>query len=362
MKVLHVITTMDRGGAETQLIQLVKFQSDKGFEVEIRYLKGNGALANATPDIKISRVSGRLFFIQVFVLFLLIKRCKPDIVNAHLPRSEVVSAIVTRLCHGSLVVTKHNSERFWPNGFSLVSKLLSSYVEKSACATICITRAVLDHLVSVGESNNLNYFVVHYGIQCKNFEISLKDSFRNSHNELDIICLARLEPQKNLVALIDLIPRVRDLHPKIRIFGAGSQESELSTQINKKGLSREIVLCGLTNDARSEMRKSKLLLLPSNYEGFGLVLLEALDEGCIVVATRIPAIMEVLGEDYPFLFDPQSRSEMELRVRQALLAESDWYIDYRERTLHRFTLQEQFNKTEKIYRRCIQLQVGGYES
>jgi glycosyltransferase involved in cell wall biosynthesis len=285
---------------------------------------------------------------------------KFEIINAHLPRSELASAIATLFVPSHLIITKHNSERFWPNGVPRISRALAEFVEESACATICITRAVLEFLIKNQESDGESCFVVHYGIKQENERIEVRRNYSQNREELKIICVARLEPQKNLFRLIDLIPRLADLNPKLRIFGLGSQKSLLNKQIQERSLGNRIEICGFTDDARGEMKKSRLFILPSNYEGFGLVLLEALDEGCIVVASSIPAVTEVLGEDYPFLFRPDSVSEMELRVRQALFAESEWLSNYRSKVLKKFNLKRQFDKTDIIYRHCLNHSLGKY--
>jgi len=170
----------------------------------------------------------------------------------------------------------------------------------------------------------------------------------------NIICVARLEPQKNLSILIELIPRIYDINPILEIFGDGSERDTLSFKIQKKKLEDRIKLRGVTDDICLKMRSSDILILPSLYEGLGLVLLEALDQGCLVVASRIPAIEEVLGSDYPLLFNPLSISELEERVREALNVDRSWFSLYRLEVLERFTLEEQFGKTLNVYRSCLE--------
>jgi glycosyltransferase involved in cell wall biosynthesis len=144
-----------------------------------------------------------------------------------------------------------------------------------------------------------------------------------------------------------------DLNPVLEIFGVGSQEHYLSSQIERYGLSSRIKLRGLTSSPYAEFESADLMILPSAYEGFGLVLLEALNAGCPVVASRIPAVIEVLGEMYPYLFNPNSKSELEQRVRGIVLSERAWLDDYRDKTLEKFSLEKQFNKTTEIYGLCM---------
>lgn len=361
MKILHLITTLDRGGAEMQLVQQVRFQNIQGLETEIRYLKGKGLLAGQFEGERVGKIPGGFFLVQIIFLLFLVKRKKFDIVTAHLPRSELAAAIVSRLTNYALIVTKHNTEKFWPQGNEMVSKLLARFVDKAACMTICITKAVKDYLISKGELREENSVVIHYGIERKVKEKSDFPLPLAQKSSLRIICVARLEPQKNLMSLIELIPRISDLNPELRIFGVGSQREFLHSQINARALEDKIKLCGLTENPRGEMESSHLMILPSIYEGLGLVILEALDEGCLVIASRIPAVVEVLGNDYPLLFDPDSQPELELRVRQALYIESSWFSEYRGRVLKQFSLEVQFEKTSHLYNLCTKTDAARIE-
>lgn len=354
MRVLHLISTLDRGGAETQLIQQVNFQKTRGLDVAICFLKGKGSLVEAAKGVSIKKVRGRFFLSQFFAFVFFVRKQKPDLIVAHLPRSELLAAVVSKITRIKFLVTKHNTEQFWPKGNKSISRIMANFVDRSACSTICITRAIQDFLFSIHEANFQKSTVVHYGIQRDDRDNSRTEHTNSQSGMTNIICVARLEPQKNLSILIELIPRIYDINPILEIFGDGSERDTLSFKIQKKKLEDRIKLRGVTDDICLKMRSSDILILPSLYEGLGLVLLEALDQGCLVVASRIPAIEEVLGSDYPLLFNPLSISELEERVREALNVDRSWFSLYRLEVLERFTLEEQFGKTLNVYRSCLE--------
>jgi glycosyltransferase involved in cell wall biosynthesis len=354
VRVLHLITTLDRGGAETQLIQQVEVQQTHGLDVTIYYLKGKGTLAKFTKEASARRLKGCFFLVQLYSLIFLIMRQKPDLVVAHLPRSELLAALVSKITRTKLIVTKHNTEKFWPKGNPVASRMLAKFVDRRACSTICISEAVRDFLCSAKELNSSTATVIRYGIKRRNRDSSQYWESTGQSAETKIICVARLEPQKNLSALIELIPRIDDINPVLEIFGEGSERDSLRFQIQSKNLGNRIKLRGVSDNVRSKMRESDIMILPSLYEGLGFVLLEALEEGCLIVASRVPAIEEVLGKDYPFLFNPKSVSEFEERVRDVLTVNRSWFSQYSLEVLERFSLEEQVSKTLNVYRACLE--------
>ena len=149
--VFHLITTINRGGAENQLLILVKEQIRQGFEVHIVFLKGEPELgsdfgkAGALVHPELARVS--LLF-QTFKFRKIIKGANA-IVHAHLPRAELVALLTfTRF---KFIASRHNAEPFFPGAPKIISNLLSRLVELRSERIIAISNAVRDFLVGRGE-------------------------------------------------------------------------------------------------------------------------------------------------------------------------------------------------------------------
>ena len=125
--ILHVITTIDLGGAEKQLFTLATCQKEKGFDVEVVFLKDKPTLMQNFLKVGVKvdlGFAGLGFFRQVLKL----KQRKSQenlVVHAHLPRAELLCAL--SLKQESFIVTRHNSEAFFPNGSAKLSQLLSRF-------------------------------------------------------------------------------------------------------------------------------------------------------------------------------------------------------------------------------------------
>ncbi|EGR3023171.1 glycosyltransferase, partial [Vibrio parahaemolyticus] len=93
-----------------------------------------------------------------------------------------------------------------------------------------------------------------------------------------IIAVGRLEYQKGFDVLVRLFKEVDELGVKLDIYGVGSEKDELERIINQNNI-KNIELKGKTNDIKEEYIKSDFLVMSSRFEGFGMVLVEAMECG-----------------------------------------------------------------------------------
>ena len=208
--ILHVITTIDLGGAEKQLLTLASCQREKGFDVEVVFLKDKPTLLQ---DFLKSGVKVDLSFVGLGFLrqVLKLKRGKSQenlVVHAHLPRAELLCALSLR--QESFIVTRHNSEAFFPKGSAKLSKLLSRFVLKRAFASISISKAVADYLKKSGEMSNLEInHIVYYGL--KNTSVYQKEKTEAQSRPTQLGTVSRLVPQKNLPLLLSALKELNSL-------------------------------------------------------------------------------------------------------------------------------------------------------
>ena len=149
--VVHLITTIARGGAENQLKVVVREQVRSGFEVKVIYLKDlpelRQELQNSGAEV-IDILEGKNVLAQIRTLKRFFKNYR-GVVHAHLPRAELLAAVSSP--KDSLIVSRHNSEPFFPGVPAFVSKLLSRFVESKAIRVIAISEAVKKYLLESGE-------------------------------------------------------------------------------------------------------------------------------------------------------------------------------------------------------------------
>jgi glycosyltransferase involved in cell wall biosynthesis len=129
-----------------------------------------------------------------------------------------------------------------------------------------------------------------------------------------IVSMGRLTDQKGFDTLIESFRPLAAKYPNwsLIIYGDGPQRPELTRLIERDRLTDRITLCGLTKDVASALSEATIFVLPSRFEGFPNVLLEALSLEVPVVATDCPgATAEILSHGtYGSLVPPDDISAL----------------------------------------------------
>jgi glycosyltransferase involved in cell wall biosynthesis len=112
-----------------------------------------------------------------------------------------------------------------------------------------------------------------------------------------ILAAGRLIRQKGFDLLIEAFRRLGDGDARLIIVGSGPEAAALARQVGETGLADRIVLTGYQPDIRPLLDEARLFVLPSRFEGYGAVIIEALGTGRPVIATAsTPAVDDVLGD------------------------------------------------------------------
>ena len=309
-KVTHLITTIERGGAEKQLLTLASEQVQSGLNVVVLYLKGKPDLRNEFEESGAevnNLLVGKSFLKQIFLLSKYLRK-NPSPVHAHLPKSELLAAVV--IAKKYFVFSRHNAEPFWPSGPRIISNLLSKYVCKRASQGIAISNAVKSYLIKRGEiPTGYTIDVVYYGfekdISTNAAGLGLITNIMNGQNSnYKIGTIGRLVPQKDYPTLLNAFSNILKSLPNTDLYvvGEGYLQKDLIELTKSLGINGKVHWLGKTEYINEFLSKIDLFILPSKYEGFGLVLLEAMVVKKPIVAANKSAIPEVLGKTYEGLF------------------------------------------------------------
>lgn len=123
-----------------------------------------------------------------------------------------------------------------------------------------------------------------------------------------VVCVARLEKEKDISTLIAAMDIVIKVKPTTRCFiaGEGMEKGSLSKQIDTLNLSRSVSLLGFVKDSLSLINAADLFVLPSLAEPFGLAVIEAMSLGKTVIATKVGGPIEIITEETGLLVPPSN--------------------------------------------------------
>jgi len=371
VKILHVITTINRGGAENHLRDLIHGQiAHHGFEVACAWLKGDSYWATALGQLGV-----RLFPLNLvrygqlkpaWLLYRAIREFKPDVVHAHMPPAEFYArlALLSSSCKKpKLIISKHNDEPFYRGPGH---QLLGRWVARMSSHVIAISDAVNEYMVKQLGLSTAKISTIHYGIDPTPFQEVSQETIRAVRESWEIPpqawvigTVARLVPQKALHILLQGYSRYRVLASRpsrLVIVGSGDLEADLKAEAQRLGVDDYVVWAGYREDIPAVMRAFDCFALTSIYEGLGLVLLEAMAAGKPVVATSVSAIPEVVQDRVTGLLcavnNPDLIAEALLQLEQLEYQKSLGYAGYIRVTKH-FSLSEMISKTIATYQESL---------
>jgi glycosyltransferase involved in cell wall biosynthesis len=356
MRIAHVITTISRGGAELQLLLLVEQQIQQGHEVEVFPLKSS---LDLLPDFQSvgARIDLALYKIGILSQVARVRASlfqEYDVIHAHLPQAELVSR---HAHHSNFIVTRHFGGQFFPAHSTLLSKILSRYAVVGARCVVAISNVVANMLLQTGEiPRDKALKVIHYGFSKRRFFEETKQTFPSilspRGEAKSFSCFARLSPEKNLLVLLEAWAIVLKDRPnwKLQIFGIGAQEHELEAACQRLGLHPKEILVGSTKQVYLELKRSDAIVLPSLFEGFGMVLLEAMYAEVPLLVSDIPIFHEVVGKlGAGLFFNPYSVDSLAESILNLFVNLDPDYKNHQRKQLKSFDISYIAREIEQVY-------------
>ena len=134
-----------------------------------------------------------------------------------------------------------------------------------------------------------------------------------------LLSVGDLRPKKNLGCLIDAYRILRDEGLESRLIVAGADAAGMAGELRRRAAPHPLELPGYVDDAALDalLRGAELLILPSLYEGFGLVALDAMARGCPAVLAHAGALPET-GGDAAAYFEPHDPADLAAVVRRLI--------------------------------------------
>jgi glycosyltransferase involved in cell wall biosynthesis len=136
-----------------------------------------------------------------------------------------------------------------------------------------------------------------------------------------VLNVARHEPQKGQLHLIDAFPAVLETSPDALLVIAGREGRSTATiqrRVRALGLDHAVRLLGERSDVPDLLAAADVFAFPSLYEGLGGAVVEAMAFGLPIVATDIPALREVLQTDRGWLVPPGDAGQLAAALNRAL--------------------------------------------
>ncbi|WP_434643716.1 glycosyltransferase family 4 protein [Thermoanaerobacterium thermosaccharolyticum] len=353
MRILHVIDSLNIGGAETLVTNyllhtkdikeinngLCVLYDDKTFLTQ-RLIDNNVKIYNL-------RLTKKYDLKAIPKLVKLINENNYDIIHVHLFPAQYFCAIASLFTKGKkYVFTEHND--YNKRRDKIIFKIIEKFTYARYTKIICISKSVKDSLLRWLPHLIDKVEIIYNGIPL------LTPKNISGNYDYDIILIGSLrDKQKGVDVLLKAVKIIENEINKVAIVGDGKLKNDLINLRDKLGLRNKIEFLGFRENIDSLLEKSKIFVLPSRWEGFGLVIVEAMSKAKPIIASNVGGIPEIIKNGKTgILVEPEN--ELELANAIEKLLNNTEYAEYLGKNayndaINRFSIETYVKNLRKLY-------------
>lgn len=316
-RVLHLITSFNRGGIETWLLSMLREIPRSKCKMDV-CCKGTdiGPLASLAEQAGVKVIHCPLGPAHVgFAAKLqrILKEGKYDILHNHLEAYSGFPVWVAHQVKVPVITSFHNTHFGAQTSLmrlpiirqmrSLYSVVSIGYALRNSDMITGCSQGVINSLDPNGQKLQTRSRVLYYGVNIPELATheectELRKNFGWEVGTPIILHVGRLIEQKNHLGLLSVFHKILEQVPtaKLLLVGTGPLQQMIEKSINQREISHAVRLLGARDDVPSLMSKSDLFLFPSFHEGFPMVALEANASGLPVIGSRIPGLTEAVRD------------------------------------------------------------------
>lgn len=326
MRISLVITGLQMGGAEKQVCDLADELSSHGHSIQLISLSGKTILRPQNKSVELVELSMKRnpfsFLKAYFQARMEIIDFQPDIVHSHMVHANIFARLLRMTTFSpKLITTSHNTYE----GGSLRA-LICRITDALSTISTNVSQEATESIIKRGSVNKKKIITVHNGINTENFLFSEanREKFRREigvdRQTPLLLSVGRLAPAKdypNLLRAFAAIKGRTPVEPQLAIIGGGALETELKALAATLGIADRVHWPGIKTNVNEWMSAADIFVLSSAWEGFGLVVAEAMSAERVVVVTDCGGIKEVSGGN-GFLVPPHSSAALAETIIKAL--------------------------------------------
>lgn len=360
MKLLFLITGLGVGGAERLVVNLADKMSARGHQVMIVSLTGPTLFKPVDPAIQVvalEMVKSPLGFVRAYgLLRRLIHEFQPNVVHSHMVHANLLARLVRlSVSVPRLVCTAHNT-----NEGGRLRMLAYRLTDALADVSTNVSREAVEAFEGQGAVPRGKMLAVLNGIDCEVFSpdarsrSEIRQSFAVDREIKVFIAVGRLFEAKDYPNLLNAFAQASTslTHSCLWIVGDGPLRADLEARAGTLGLTGRVRFLGVRHDIPALLRAADVFVLSSAWEGFGLVVAEAMATETPVVATNCGGVKEVVG-DCGYLVPPCDSKALAIAMIEAASL-SDVQVKAmgqraRQRIVARFSLDRTVDSWLDIY-------------
>jgi glycosyltransferase involved in cell wall biosynthesis len=303
MKIVHVVYSLEMGGAEILVVQLCRVQRSNGHDVSVcvytslgpllEVLRAEGFQVHVIGEGPVARTAMRFF--RVF------RDVRPDVVHCHNPAPTLQAAMAARLAGAGTIISTRHSLVAPP--FDTKAEITYNLVSLFCDWVVAICDATRENLLNTPFAQRNRITRVYNGVD------RLEPSALEDHPEkrgFTLLFVGRLVEIKDLPTMIKAVavavPRIPNL--QLWIVGHGVMRETLEALTNELGIADNVTFWGERLDVARFFSAADAYVMSSVSEGLPMSLLQAMSVGLPALVTNVGGMAEVVRNAHCGLYTP----------------------------------------------------------
>lgn len=369
-KVLHVIDSFDLGGAQTFLLDLVRHLDPARFTAEVAVMHGHGVFERAFGEAGIvthSLSPGKFPPHYVPNFLKLIHRGGFDILHFHLFGANLCAKPLA-LAAGHRAIVVHDQCNDASRDASPMLLAADALANHGANRIIAVAESVRLYLLNREDLPDSKVAMIPNGIDAGVFVPASLDQKRTTREAMGLSTdafviggVGRLVQQKNFKVFLEAASKLRLTYPRVTfiIAGSGPLENELRSHASALGLAESVRFLGHVSDRVGLYHCMDALLMPSDFEGTPMTLLEAMASALPVIASGVDGIAEVCTDGHDALLVPVGDSQGYVEALGQIILNKDLRLaigmNARRTILDRYEIRSLVRRIESIYDEILEI-------
>jgi glycosyltransferase involved in cell wall biosynthesis len=374
VRIVYIIGTLEAGGAERQLLELLRHTNRRRFKPSLVLFDSATAYRaeglvedvfslNASPGsnskwtLKSLKTTGAVLRLAGYL-----KRTHPDIVQAILPTSNILAVAAAALSPVPALIGSRRSLA----GAYRTTKLLS-VVDRTAAHRCDImlgnSEAIVRELIELDGIPPHRVIRIPNGVDTERFrsgDRSERQRYGWTEEQIVFGIVANFIPYKRHIDFVLAAERIAREHQNARFLMIGEDRGglvPLTDEIRARGLESLITIISGSAEPESLYRMMDVYICTSETEGLSNVLLEAGASGLPIVATRVGGNPEIVSDGYNGLLtpphDPHSVASAAARLAQNASIRCQMGARSRQRVIAEFSIGAMVRAHEELYERFL---------
>lgn len=327
MNILIITTSLSMGGAEKQLTSLAEnFANIEGNNISIINLSNSTDILAIPKNNKIDVYSYSMNknIISLIVTLIKAKRLiisfKPDIVHSHMFHANIFTRLLRIFVKMPVLICTAHSK----NEGGKLRMFLYKITDRLATISTNVSQEAVDSFIEKKATKSGRMIPIYNGIDTNIFSYNkvIRKEKRNEIN-LDnetplILAVGRLTEAKDYPNLLHAFANLNSPRkPKLVIIGDGEEKENLQQLAYSLNISEDVIWLGIRHDVQDWMSACDLFVLASAWEGFGLVVAEAMACERLVIGTDSGGVGEVIDK-YGLVIPPKDAPALTSAMTQYL--------------------------------------------